>query len=224
MSPHRPAELFREAAAALSRFAHLGALAGVFLLSVAAAGTSAVKAARVGREPSGLTGQLLVATPRMPDPRFVRTVIYMVRHDATGAMGLVLNRPIGDAPLARLMERLGLESKGVSGNIRVHYGGPVEGARGFVLHTAEYVRKGTVVVDNAVALTSQPAILLDIATGTGPRRALFALGYAGWAPGQLEAEIEAGAWVTVPADEALVFDDDYEGKWQRAIARQITDL
>jgi putative transcriptional regulator len=216
--------MFRAAAVTLSRFAHLGALAGVFLLSVAAAGTSAVKAARVGPELSGLTGQLLIATPRMSDPRFVRTVIYMVRHDATGAMGLVLNRPIGDAPLARLMERLGLESNGVSGNIRVHYGGPVGGAQVFVLHTAEYVRKGTVVVDNAVALTSQPEILLDIATGTGPRRTFFALGYAGWAPGQLEAEIEAGAWVTVPADEALVFDDDYEGKWQRAIARQITDL
>jgi putative transcriptional regulator len=191
-----------------------------FVVLFAAAGTAALAAPEGG----SLAGQLLVATPEMPDPRFAGTVIYMVRHDSAGALGLALNRPIGTVPLAQLLERLGLESEGVSGNIRVHSGGPVDGGRGFVLHTAEYSRNGTVKVNEMVAVTFQPEVLRDIAAGAGPRRALFALGYAGWAPGQLEAEIKAGGWVGVPADEALVFDEDYEGKWRRAMARRMINL
>ncbi len=97
-------------------------------------------------------------------------------------------------------------------------------ARGLVLHTTDYVGQSTVPVKDSVALTSEPEVLQAIAAGRGPRRSLFSLGYAGWAPGQLEAEIDAGAWVTVPADEALVFDDDYAGKWRRAISRRGVDL
>lgn len=148
----------------------------------------------------------------------------MVRHDATGAMGLVVNKPIGNVPLAELLEQLGIESDGVSRNIQVHYGGPVQRGRGFVLHSADYVGEGTQVVNGAVALTDQPEILRAIATGTGPRRSLFALGYAGWGPGQLEAEMETGHWAIVPADEGLVFDDDNDRKWQEALARRIINL
>ena len=117
------------------------AIAGFFLFVSASMGASAANAVQPGPESGGLTGQLLVATPEMPDPRFMRTVIYMVRHDSTGAMGLVLNRPIGDIPLARLLEQLGIESEGASGTVRAHYGGPVERALGFVLHTSEYVER-----------------------------------------------------------------------------------
>lgn len=195
----------------------------LLLVTLSALG-SAASGAEAPPGPGRLTGQLLVATDELRDPRFVRTVIYMVRHDASGAMGLVLNRPIGQVPLARVLERLGMASQGIAGDIRVHYGGPVEANLGFVLHTGDYATQGTRAVTDEIAITSQPEIFRAMGTGNGPRRALFALGYAGWAPGQLEAEIVAGAWFTVPADEALVFDENYEKKWDRAMARRRIEL
>jgi putative transcriptional regulator len=182
------------------------------------------QAAAVAEESASFTGQFLVATDDLTDPRFIRTVVYMVHHDVGGAMGLIVNRPLGDASIADLMGRLGLDKKGVTGDILVHYGGPVEPARGFVLHTAEYKIEGTQIVKDKIAITSQPEILQAIGAGAGPHRSLLALGYAGWAPGQLEAEIKAGAWVVVPADESLVFDKNYEKKWERAIARRTINL
>ena len=170
--------------------------------------------------PRGLAGQLLVATDGLRDPRFVRTVIYMVRHDPTGALGLVVNRPLGTTPLARLLDSLGRSGEGVSGTLRLHYGGPVEPKRGFVLHTAEWTGEDSRIVEGGVAFTTDPAIFEAVARGAGPRRLLVALGYAGWSPGQLEGEIEGGAWITVTADEALIFDEDAETKWDRAMARR----
>ncbi|HET7875489.1 MAG TPA: YqgE/AlgH family protein, partial [Methylomirabilota bacterium] len=169
-------------------------------------------------KPRLLTGQLLVASPGMRDPRFVQTVIYMARHDGTGAMGLTVSRKVGEAPLAELIERLGMDPAGATGNIAVHWGGPVEPGRGFMLHTAEYAGEGTLPVDERFALTVHPGILRAIAQGQGPRRILFALGYAGWGPGQLEAELDRGDWITVPADEDLVFGQNYDTKWDRATA------
>ena len=173
---------------------------------------------------ASLAGQFLVATDELRDPRFMRTVVYMVRHDASGAMGLIVNRPLGDAFLSDLLERLGLEGKGMAGEILVHYGGPVEPGRGFFLHTTDYKIESTQVIKDGIAITVQPEILRAIGAGTGPRRSLFAVGYAGWAAGQLEGEIKAGAWVAVPADEALVFDENYEKKWERAMARRMIQL
>lgn len=167
-----------------------------------------------------LAGQLLVAKDELRDPRFVHSVIYVVYHGATGAMGLIVNRPVGEAPLSELLEQAGLEGMGVKGKIRVHFGGPVEPRQGFVLHTADYKIEGTEVVKDGIAVTARPEILRAIGTGTGPRQSLFALGYAGWAPGQLEAEIKAGAWEIVPADEALIFDENADTKWERAMARR----
>jgi len=208
-----------------ARLTKIGALAGVFcLLTLLGPAPGRLKTAGARPETGSLTGQLLVATSAMPDPRFARTVLYMLRHDATGAMGLILNRPIGDLPVARLLEQLGMESKGAQGAIRVHYGGPVAGLQGFVLHTSDYQGNDTRIVDDGVALTSQSEILREITTGSGPRRFLLAFGHAGWAPGQLETEMKAGHWVTVPADEALLFDNDYQGKWDRAWARQLIRL
>lgn len=206
------------------RLARVTALGAALLLSLVAARTGGAKAEETPSLPEGLAGQLLVATPQMPDPRFMRTVIYMVRHNASGAMGLVLNRPMGEVPLAPLLEGTRTEPGEVKGTIRLHYGGPVERAQGFVLHTADYRGKETLLVTDAVALSWEPEVLRAIAAGTGPRRSFLALGHSGWAPGQLEAEMRAGHWVSVPADEALVFDDDYDGKWPRAMNRRRISL
>jgi len=208
----------------LQYLASLTAIAGLMALGAGLTGTKASIGAAVAAEAAGLTGQFLVATDELQDPRFIRTVVYVVHHDAGGAMGLIVNRPIGDASLADLLERLGMEGKGINGEILVHFGGPVEPAQGFVLHTTDYATGGTQVVKDGIAVTSQPEILRAIGTGTGPRRSLFALGYAGWSPGQLEGEIKAGAWAVVPADEALVFDEHYEKKWERAMARRTINL
>jgi len=170
-----------------------------------------------------LAGQLLVATDLLRDPRFVRTVVYMVHHDSTGAMGVVVNRPGPQVPVATLLRQLGLDDRGATGNIRLNYGGPVEGDRGLMLHSTEYAIEGTERVHDGVALTSRPGVLADIAHGAGPRRYLFALGYAGWGPGQLEAEIAGGYWITVSGDSSIVFDDDAGTKWDRATSlRRVT--
>ena len=174
---------------------------------------------------SSLAGRLLVATEGLRDPRFSRTVVYLVRHDATGAMGLIINRPVRELPLAPLLRQWGLDDRGVTGSVLAHYGGPVELRLGFVLHTAEYATADTQRITGDIALTAEPAVpgvLVDIARGAGPRKALFLLGYAGWAPGQLEGEIDHGSWITVPADPALLFDEDHARKWERAAARRLT--
>lgn len=196
----------------------------VILLAAVLIGSSARTVPGARQDGRSLTGRLLVASPEMSDPRFTRTVIYMVRHDATGAMGLVINRPIGHLPLARLLEQLGLPTEGAKGDVRVHYGGPVEGSQGFVLHTADFSGVATIVVKDGVAMTSTPDVISAIAKGTGPRRRLLTLGYAGWSPGQLEGELTRGSWVVAAADEALVFDENYERKWQGAMDRQLINL
>jgi putative transcriptional regulator len=186
------------------------------------------QAARTPGEPGptpNLTGHLLVATPDLDDPNFRHTVVYMIQDDSSGAMGLVVNRVLGKGPAADLLKGLGLDANPkASGEIEVHYGGPVERGRGFVLHSPEYHGKDTVVLSDLVALTSSPDILEDLAAGKGPRHSLFALGYAGWAPDQLAAEIAAGAWVVIDADEKLLFGDQEDSKWQRALDRQGIEL
>jgi putative transcriptional regulator len=165
-------------------------------------------------------GQLLVALEDLRDPRFVRTVIYMIRHDADGAMGLVVNRPLGELPAADVLARFGLDDEQARGTLRLNYGGPVEPGRGFVLHTADHLPAGSEIVAGDVAFTGSPETLKLIARGTGPRRSLIILGYAGWAPGQLEAEIQRGSWATVPSDTALLFSDDPDRTWERALTRR----
>jgi putative transcriptional regulator len=194
----------------------LGAGLATGLLVLAAAASDA--------QPTSLAGRLLVATEQMRDPRFHRTVIYIVRHDATGALGLIVNRPVARVAAGDLLRDLGRDDDGAHGTIRLHYGGPVSATQGFVLHTVEWKAPDTRVVDDGIAFTASALVVEAIGRGIGPRRALFALGYAGWAPRQLEAEIAADSWVTVPADEALVFDDEAATKWERAMARRKIDL
>ena len=171
-----------------------------------------------------LTGQFLVATEQIGGPPFARAVIYMILHDSGGAMGLIVNRPVGEVPLARVLDTLGRDATGVNGNLRVHYGGPVSPARAFVLHTSDYAGPNTQAISDGIALTTDDGILDAIAHGRGPVRSLFAFGYAGWAPGQLEDEIRRGSWITVPADQPLLFSEDYDRKWERATARQKIQL
>jgi putative transcriptional regulator len=172
---------------------------------------------------ASLAGRLLVATEEMGDPRFARTVILMIQHDASGAMGLVINREAGRVPVAALLHDLGVDATGTSGEVRVYLGGPVEPGRAFVLHTPDYAADGTQTI-GGVAVTAQPEILQAIGRGAGPKQFLFLLGYAGWAPGQLEAEMRSGHWVDVPADDRIIFDQRAETKWERALARRTTVL
>jgi putative transcriptional regulator len=194
----------------------------IILSAVALLGAGSNGAA--GPPMRSLAGELLVAAPDMRDPRFARTVIYMVRHDGTGAQGLVVNRPLREVPLARLLEQMRMDPAGATGSVRLHAGGPVEPLRVFVLHTSDFSGGETEAVKNGVSITFSPDVLVAMAAGKGPRRSRVVLGYAGWAPGQLEAEFEAGAWLRASADEPMLFDGDYEKKWERAQARQKIDL
>lgn len=173
---------------------------------------------------SSLTGHLLVAMPQMADSRFARSVVYLCAHSAEGAMGLVVNRLIDSLSFDSLLDQLGLEADAGAIDLPVHFGGPVESSRGFVLHSADYVQDSTLVIDDDIALTATIDVLKAIAKGDGPRQCVLALGYAGWAAGQLDAEIQANGWLMVPADHELVFGIDNESKWQRAIAKLGVDL
>ena len=178
----------------------------------------------VGEWDEGLAGRLLVASEKMNDPRFAKTVIYMVEHDASGAVGLVVNVPMGAVPASVLFERLGLEATGLPGEIEVYFGGPVDPGRGFLLHSTDVVLNDSILVDGRVALTAQPKMLRAIARGEGPAQSVFTLGYSGWGPGQLESELARDAWFVIPADMSLVFAANPAQSWDRAAARRSLDL
>jgi putative transcriptional regulator len=171
-----------------------------------------------------LAGQLLIASPRMQDPRFQRTVILMVRQGPEGALGITINRPVQELPLATLLERLGERDAAVEGSVQVFAGGPVQPQMGFVLHSGDYHRRETVVIDGRFAMTQSLEVLRDIAAKRGPHKALVAFGYAGWAPGQLEAELDSEAWYVAPANPHLVFDEARDKVWEQAMARRPRDL
>ena len=168
-----------------------------------------------------LTGQLLLAMPNMRDPRFAKTVIYMCAHNHDGAVGLIINRLVGSLSFSELLEQLGIESGSVCEPIlpKVHFGGPVEPERGFVLHSSDYLREESMPISKTMALTANLNILRDIASGEGPRDRILALGYAGWGPGQLDGEMQENAWLSVDSDRTLVFDDDIDGKWARGLVK-----
>ena len=162
-----------------------------------------------------LVGQLLVAAPGMGDPRFERTVILIVKHGPGGAIGIVINKPIGDAPLASFFKALGQKEGDVAGSVRVFSGGPVQPEVGFVVHSSDYRRPETVAITDRLSMTTSIAILRDIGDKRGPAKVFLAFGYAGWGPDQLEHEIEARAWGVAEADPTLVFDEDRDNVWER---------
>ena len=185
---------------------------------------AAPQAAAQTTDTASLTGQLLVASPSMGDPRFAHTVILMVRHDKDGAFGIVVNRPVGERPLAALLETLGEKDATATGQVRIFAGGPVQPDIGFVVHSADYHQPTTVDVNAGVAMTSSREILRDIGNDKGPRKSLIAFGYAGWGPGQLEGELARRDWVLAPGESKLIFDEDRDKVWDAAFSRRMQDL
>ncbi len=166
-----------------------------------------------------LSGKLLIAMPGMGDPRFDKALIFICAHSEEGAMGLIVNKPLPDLKFGDLLEQLEIERGDESArDIRVHLGGPVEHGRGFVLHSADYnASDSTLSVDDRFGMTATLDILEDIARGDGPSQSLFALGYAGWAPAQLEEEFQQNGWLSCDATPELVFGADDVGKWSAAL-------
>lgn len=171
-----------------------------------------------------VAGQLLVASERMSDPRFAETMIYMIEHDDTGALGLVVNRPLGKTTVAKVMERLGLEAEAAQGEIAMHAGGPVEPGRVFILHSAEVMAEDSKALDGDIAVAAGPGILRLIARGAGPKHSLLFFGYAGWGPGQLDGELVRADWFVIPAETDLVFAPDPARSWQEAVKRRGVEL
>ena len=170
-----------------------------------------------------LTGKMLIAMPGIGDPRFERAVILLCQHSAEGAMGLILNRPLGGMEFDDLLRQLKVEPVPPQRRIRMLDGGPVENGRGFVLHSDDWSTDGSLPVVKGLTLTASVDILKAIAAGEGPKECVLALGYAGWAPGQLEDEIQRNAWLNVPADGSLVFRDDTSHTWEAALAKLRVD-
>ena len=179
-----------------------------------------------------LDGQMLIAMPAMGDERFSRAVIYVCAHSTEGAMGIIVNHPAPNISFPDLLvqlevipagERIELPNK--AGTVKVLKGGPVETGRGFVLHSADFfIENSTLPIDGGICLTATLDILKAIATGGGPISAILALGYAGWAPGQLETEIQQNGWLHCPADPELIFGTDTDGKYNKALRKIGIDL
>jgi putative transcriptional regulator len=176
--------------------------------------------------PAGyLSGQLLVATPLVTSPGFAHSVVFICAHDGGGAMGIIINHIIENISYRELFEQLSIEGGAKVPRLPVHYGGPVEINRGFVIyHFDEAPHPETLITSGNIAISSSLHVLRDIAQGKGPSERILALGYAGWAPGQLEAEMESNSWISVPASRELIFATDNEIKWSRAAQSQGIDI
>lgn len=167
---------------------------------------------------SSLTGRCLIAMPDMPDDRFRNALIYVCTHSDEGAMGLIVNKPASEITLKDLLQQISIECEAARSDDLVYFGGPVESGRGFVLHSTDYHSGlSSLKVDDAFSMTSTVDILEDIGKGNGPKQALCALGYAGWAPRQLEAEIASNGWLVVKPTPALIFSTPHAAKWSEAL-------
>lgn len=211
----------RTAALALALVAGLLGFAAV---EPAAAPTPDKPSASDGPPADPPAGDLLIASAQIQDPRFYHAVILILRHDAGGAFGIVVNHPLADKTVASLLAAAGDDDKTVEGSIPVYSGGPVQPELGFLVHSAEYRRAETLEIDGKVAMTASKDALRDIGHHLGPKRFFFAFGYAGWGAGQLEAEIERKDWFITPEDPALVFDEDSGKIWDRALSRRQQEL
>ena len=185
------------------------------------AGLQSAQGPLIAAESEQLTaGNLLVASNEMKDPRFFESVLYLVKHDAEGTLGLIINRPMAKGPIDDLLQGLGAEATGSPVDIIIHYGGPVSSRQGFLLHSDDQTLESSLKSPNGIAMTSDTKMIQAIAAGAGPRQFLFAVGYAGWAPGQLEEELKANSWFVVPADKELIFGKDAAEKWRRALDKR----
>lgn len=177
--------------------------------SVASYGASARSAS--------LVGKFLVAAPTLQESCFTRAVVYMCSYNEAGAMGVIVNYPIDNVRIDDIMEQLNIETTYNHGT-QVHFGGPVESNRGFIIHSDEFAANGAICKHDGITVTSNADVLQAIASGGGPKNSMLALGCAGWAAGQLEAEMEGGSWIVVSATKQLLFDTDNEAKWSLAIS------
>lgn len=167
-----------------------------------------------------MTGRLLIATPQVGDARFAKSVIYICVHNEDGAMGLVINRHVDFITFSQLLGELHLENKDADDKkVPIHYGGPVEANRGFVLHSSDYSHDSTLQINRDYGLSATLETLDSIAQGKGPSKCILALGYAGWGPGQLDEELHQNGWVSVPADPKIIFETDVHQKWNAAFKR-----
>lgn len=171
----------------------------------------------IGARAASLVGKFLVATPTLQESCFTRAVIYMCSYNEAGAMGVIVNYPIDNVRIDDIMEQLNIETP-YSHGTQVHFGGPVESNRGFIIHSDEFSANGAICKHDGITVTSNADVLQAIAGGGGPKHSMLALGYAGWAAGQLEAEMESGSWIVVSATKQLLFDTDNEAKWSLAIS------
>ena len=171
----------------------------------------------VTESPIYFPGQLLVASPEMRDPRFRKSVIYMVQHDAKGAYGIIVNKILGKKRIANLMKNFGMDSSGATGTLDLHFGGPVNPRGAFILHTSDYKGAQSRPVGSTISFTIDIGILRAVADGNSPRHLLLALGYAGWGAGQLGDEVARGDWSLVKATEELVFGDGHGDVWERIV-------
>ncbi|HEY4891114.1 MAG TPA: YqgE/AlgH family protein [Reyranella sp.] len=173
-----------------------------------------------GSPAATLVGRFLVAAPSMPDKNFQKSVVFICKHDEDGALGIIVNNKVEGLPLGQVYKQLGIDVSPAAAERAVLFGGPVDTARGLVLHSADYKREGeTLLIEGGMALTASLEILKDMAGGRGPKEAWLALGHSGWSPGQLDFEMQDNAWLVVDGDAALVFDADFAAKWQRALDR-----
>ncbi len=190
------------------------------------------KARGLGPRRSYLDGQMLIAMPTMGDDRFSRSVIYLCAHSSDGAMGIIVNRPAANISFTDLLVKLDvvpatdlIQLPPSAGGVKVLKGGPVETERGFVLHSSDFfIENSTLPIDNGICLTATLDILKAIARGSGPASAVLALGYAGWAPGQLESEIHQNGWLHCSADSELVFGRDNDAKYNKALKKIGIDI
>jgi putative transcriptional regulator len=198
----------------------------LFVAVLALTGLAGAAATSQESDLVSLKGQLLVAAPEMRDPNFTGTVVYLLEHDHRGAMGLVINRLLAEGPIGELLHGLERDEPvpDLERPIRVFEGGPVGRDQVFVLHSDDAQYPDTKTVAHGIAVTPSTAMLRDLAAGRGPRQSLLVIGYAGWAPGQLERELGQGAWIVVEGDRKLVFDPDVTAKWDSAFARRGIDL
>ncbi|MCY4547053.1 MAG: YqgE/AlgH family protein [Defluviicoccus sp.] len=195
--------------------ARAAALAVALVLLAAVHGAAAAA-------PGSLKGWFLVAAPSMPDPRFAGTVIYMIRHGPDGAMGFVINRVLAEDRAGNILDPGSPPAEPPGRRIAVHYGGPVGTQEGYILHSSDFPTAGSTRVARDVFLSADPGILREMGRRAG--RALFVLGYSGWAPGQLESELARDDWAIAPGDTGLLFDPDIAGKWRRAWANRGVEL
>ena len=212
---------------AITKFLSRLFIAALFLTPFAA---SSAQPSIDSATPSGavnfdsLAGQLLVATPDIADSRFEHAVILIIADDRDGSFGVTINRPVGLHPMGELLDAVGQKHGRVSGEVPIFAGGPLQERVGFILHSSEYSDSGTKPVSKGVAVTSSATILRNMAHGKGPKKSLVAFGYAGWMPGQLEAELGKHAWVLAPADPHLIFDTSSDQIWEKAWARRTLSI